>query len=392
MTINTEMRGGNAQELMQRLRGLNARKMDVFHPVSQLQVTGGRLILRGAVTTSEGGWDGLALDLSDLFVQGLATKLSVPVAYLRRCLTSQNERVPADMIAGLPVFTANPIFDQTVNYWLSTLSGNVLVRAYVGDAGTGLARAFLSDQFLTVDNYDMALAAFAGIRDAGVHAELVGADLTDRNMWLRFSCPEITADGGDFVRGYHVRRGHEMLHGADRPLIEAGVMMRNSEVGAGLAETLPWFKVQVCTNGLCQYVDAVSVRHLTKRQEAGVRFASDTVDAQIQAITMEMRDAVRTFCSSEYLHRKVAEINDAAAVELDNPVKAIDHVVKLTRMSEADADALAASFMVCGQATVGGLVHALTDLATQVEDVEKAAEFEKQAEQLFAQAGTLARL
>lgn len=392
MAINTEMRGGNAQELMQRLRGLNARKMDVFHPVSQLQVIGGKLILKGAVTTSEGGWDGLSLELSDLFVQGLATKLNVPVAYLRRCLVSQGERVVSHEIAGMPVFEANPIFDQTVNYWLGTLSGNVLVRAYVGEAGTGMARAFLSDQFLTIDNYEMALAAFAGIRAAGVNAQLVGADLTDRNMWLRFSCPDITADGGDFVRGYHVRRGHEILHGADRPLIEAGFLMRNSEVGAGLAETLPWFKVQVCTNGLCQYVDAVSVRHLTKRQDAGVRFASDTVDAQVEAITLEMRDAVRTFCSSEYLRQRVAEINDAARVELANPTKAIDHVVKLTRMSESDADALIASFMVSGQVTVGGLVHALTDVATQVSDVEKAAEFEKQAEQLFAQAGVLASL
>lgn len=391
MSIATDLRHADALTLLNRLNELNARKVDVFHPASAMQVRDGKLVLTD-VLTEDGAWQRITLDLSDTFVQGLANKLSVPVAYLRRCLTAQDARTATDHVGGAPVYAAGPIFDQTVNFWLAQVPGKVLIRAYAGDAGTGLARAFLSDQFLTVDNLDMATAVFQGIEEAGVQATLIGADLTDTGMWMNFRCPDVAVDGGEFTRNYthRPRGGHTFLRGADRPLIEAGFMVRNSEVGAGKAEIVPRLIVQVCTNGLTQNIDARGAIHLTKRQEQGIVWSNRTNNTRIELIKSEMADAVRHFTTTSYVQTVVDRINQVASVEVARPEKAIGHVAKMFTMPEERREALFAAFMTTGMPTVGGIVQAMTDLANEISDAGEAHELESQAEKVLAAAGAVA--
>lgn len=101
-----------------------------------------------------------------IFLEGLADKLQIPTAYLKRTHATRPD-----------------IFDATANGWLRgrrgkvSLSGDTLrepvaadprsfmVRAYSGgSSGSGVARAFLSDQYGFIDNFDALTACLQGSR------------------------------------------------------------------------------------------------------------------------------------------------------------------------------------------------------------------------------------
>lgn len=393
----TDLRNADAMTLLSTLNDLNARKLDVTHPANAMRVVNGQLVLSD-VMTEDGAWQRIVLDPTDSFLQGLSTKLDIPIAYLRRCFAEAEERnANAQHLMGdvPPLFDRDPIFDQTVNYWLAKQPGNMLVRAYAGDDGAegrGIARAFLSDRFLTVDNLDMATAALQGIRKAGVNAELVGADLNDRTMWLKFRCPDVAVDGGEYTRNYtfRPRGGHETLRGADRPLVFAGFMVRNSEIGSAKAEIIPVLEVQVCTNGLTRNVDARGSIHLGSRQDAGIRWSRETSNTRIELIINEMADSVTHFCTPEYVQGVMDSVNEVAGVEIARPAKAAEHLIRAANLPKEHQEALFATFMGSGPSTVGNLVQAITQLANDTTDPEAAHALESAGEKALSMAGVLA--
>ena len=84
--------------------------------------------------------------------QGIADKLGIPAAYLRRMRESR---------PGL--------YDANVNGWLDGTTGAFLVRCLRDqDGGTGVARAWLSDSYKVIDNLDVLTAALDGIRAPGI--------------------------------------------------------------------------------------------------------------------------------------------------------------------------------------------------------------------------------
>jgi hypothetical protein len=74
--------------------------------------------------------------------QGLADKLGIPGAYLRRLCAEH----PA-------------LYDANDNGWLERSGKRYLIRALRGDSGGAVARAFLSDGYKIIDNLDVLMAA-----------------------------------------------------------------------------------------------------------------------------------------------------------------------------------------------------------------------------------------
>jgi hypothetical protein len=303
------------------------------------------------------------------------------------------------------------LWDANVNGWLhgNDLAGyppdgrKFLVRLFQADGdGLGVARAVLSDSYKVIDNLDALMATLDGIREAGVDVEFDGLDLTERRLYARVVAPQIRAWAPVLLAGYRSPfggqtyipgrawtpeqaraaaaregRGHEP--GAE-PVLFAGFVIANSEVGEGAWSITPRIVAEICGNGLQIIADVARAVHLGARQDEGViRYTADTREKELALITARARDAVATFLSPGYLQAKVTEIERTAGVPVTRPEETVRLAARTAKFSDEVADAILAHFIRGGQLTAGGILQAVTSVAQTLDDADTAADLEAQA-------------
>ena len=140
----------------------------------------------------------------------LAEKLKIPYAYFERMRTEQPE-----------------LLDRNVNAWLEREEGErQLLRTL-----DGKVRAVLSERYRRLDNYDLlehVLPTLQRLPDA----RLESVELTETRLYLKVITPRIA---------FEVAPGD---------VVQAGVVVSNSEVGCGMLSVQPLAFRLVCSNGL----------------------------------------------------------------------------------------------------------------------------------------------
>jgi hypothetical protein len=177
MSTTTALRTVDLPTLAEALNDQRTRAVDVVMPAKSITVADGQFVLSGidpqisddGVTDVNGCYQ--PTRVAD---EGIGSKLEIPGGYLRKM---RDEAID--------------LYDQNVNGWLSRDSRKFLVRLLRSQNGDGLGvmRAFLSDAYRTIDNFDVLLAALKGMREAGVETPIIDADLTDRRMIVRVQVP-----------------------------------------------------------------------------------------------------------------------------------------------------------------------------------------------------------
>ena len=151
----------------------------------------------------------MRFDMSGLFERQLGATLGIPAKYYDK------------MRAEYPELLA-----RNVNGWFEHAPSKHTVRTL-----DGRARAFLSDRYRRIDNYDIAKAALPVIgemRDARVES----CEVTENRMYLKIVNPRLTAE---------VNKGD---------VVQAGIVISNSEVGLGSVSVMPLVFRLVCLNGM----------------------------------------------------------------------------------------------------------------------------------------------
>ena len=384
-------RNATLTDLVAILRDQHGRKVDVVAPATAIRSDAGTWVVQGAepiidadgVGTGDGRY--VPTDHAD---GSIAEKLGIPRAYLRR--------LRADRV---------DLYDANVNGWLhgSVLGGrsfgaaydaepetspqpdsrSFLVRAFRGDDGTGVARALLSDRYRIVDNLDVLTAALDGVRDAGVAVEIEAADLTETRMMVRVACPSVHELAPDLLAGY--RSPFTGASGTDNPVISAGLVIGNSEVGGGALTIVPRLRVEVCKNGMTVNRDALRHVHLGGKMDDGIiRWSDDTQQRNLDLIRAQARDAVATFLDVDYVRAKIAEMRQKAGTVIDKPADAVTSVAKSLKIPTEHTDAILAHFIAGAQPTAMGLVNAVTSVAQTVPNADVAAEMEAAAVDVLA--------
>jgi hypothetical protein len=361
------VRNADLSDLVAILQGEHARKVDVVVPAPALRADGGRLVVAGAepTITSAGVTlaDGVYLPTA-VADEGLADKLRIPQAYLRRLRAEHVD-----------------LFDANVNGWLghsSNAGRKLLVRALRDDGGgQGVARAVLSDKYRTIDNLDVLVAALDGVRQAGVEVRIDGCDLTDRKMYVRIRSESVRALAPTLLRDY--RSPFTGERGADNPVVWAGFVITNSETGCGAFTITPRLTVQVCSNGLTIAADALRAVHLGGKLDDGVvRWSEDTRHKAVELVTAQARDAVTTFLDVDYVRAQIEGLERTAGVPVADPAAAIQNVAKQLRFTDGQQAQILAHFIRGGDLSAGGVMHAVT-AAAQAADADAAHDMEAQA-------------
>ncbi|MFE1840755.1 DUF932 domain-containing protein [Streptomyces sviceus] len=363
----TGARNADLSDLVSILEDGQRRKLDVIAPASALRMRGGNVIVEGveAQLSARGvtAVDGIYRPTT-VADEGISDKLRIPLAYLRRMRTDNV-----------------PLLDENVNAWMrQEPERRFMLRAFRGEDGPGMpgegvARALLSDSYKLMDNLDMLLAALEGVEKSGHPTRITGCDLTDRRMYVRVESEAVAVQARNLLRGY--RSPFDGRSGDELPMISAGFVISNSEVGAGAYTITPRAVIQVCRNGLTLTKDVMRAVHLGGKQDEGVvNWSGQTQRKTLELITSKTTDAVRTFLSREYVEAKVNEMEAAAGKTLDEPTKTIEHVTKLLSIGTETKDRILAHFIRGGQMTAGGVMQAVTSTAQTLTDADQAAALE----------------
>lgn len=374
-------RNADLSDLANLLRDQQARKIDMIVPAGQIRSHAGVLRVAGADPLIED--DGVtdpngAYRPTTVCDEGIADKLRIPLAYVRRL----REEAP-------------DLYDANVNGWLHgrqrrSADGTVdvirpgddrsfLLRTFrPDDGGEGVARALLSDRFRIFDNLDILTAALEGIRDAGVEVDIDGCDLSERRMYVRVRAPEVQALAPTLLRGY--RSPFSGASGDENPTVFAGFVVANSEVGAGAFTITPRLIVEVCNNGMTMTKDALRNVHLGARMDEGViRWSDETQRQNLDLVASQARDAVRTFLDVDYMTHAIERMEEHADAPVSKPQEAIEFIAKRLRFGQERVDGILDHFIRGGQMTAGGILNAVTSYAQTVEDADDASEIESSA-------------
>ena len=238
----------------------------------------------------------------------------------------------------------------------------------------------MSDSYGFRDNLDTVMALLKGMQAAGLDSTNIrGADLSDDRLYLRVQAPEIAITAESFLKDYRspfAGTGHGGEAAENPYVVYAGLLVKNSETGGGALSITPELRIKVCDNGLQITADAMRKVHLGGRLDEGhVQWSEETRQKQDDLITAQVKDAVKSYLSVDYVEKAVAKLEEKAGTPLTKPADVIQVVAKELRFSEAEADGLLDHFIRGGQATAGGVLQAVTSFAQEIDDVDRSNDF-----------------
>jgi hypothetical protein len=324
-----------AQELDRQL----VTKRDLVLPASLLQCRteeGGELKM---IVDSRHG-DG-EYGVTDLARRQLADKLKIPVTYFERMRTEQ----PA-------------LLDRNVNTWLALDGERRMIRIL-----DGKVRAVLSDRYRRLDNYDLAENVLPILqRLEGARFESV--ELTDTRMYLKVVTPRVQ---------FEVAPGD---------VVQAGIVITNSEVGQGTLSVQPLVYRLVCRNGLIASDHALRKTHVGRtlhgESDAVTVFREDTLAADDKAFFLRVRDVVAAAVSETTFRLVAQKLQKTRDIRLTgDPVKAVEVLSNRYTLNEGERTGVLRHLIAEGDLSAYGLVNAVTHFSQDVDDYDRATEFEQ---------------
>jgi hypothetical protein len=323
-----------AQELERQL----ATKRDLVLPSSLLQCCtdeGGDLKLIVDARQGDGEYG-----VTDLARRQLADKLKIPFTYFERMRTEQ----PA-------------LLDRNVNTWLQTDGDRRMIRTLDGQV-----RAVLSDRYRRLDNYDLAENVLPILqRLEGARFESV--ELTETKMYLKVVTPRVE---------YEIAPGD---------VVQAGIVISNSEVGCGTLSVQPLVYRLVCRNGLIASDRALRKTHvgrtLQSEDDPVTVFRDDTLAADDKAFFLKVRDVVEAAVSETTFRQVAQKMQKTRDIRLTgDPVKAVEVLANRYTLNESERSGVLRQLIVQGDLSAYGMVNAVTHFSHDVQDYDRATEFE----------------
>ena len=265
---------------------------------------------------SRNGVDGL--ELSDYAMTQAFNRIGIPVKYGKKLMAER-----PDLVA-----------DQ-FNHWVSKDDRVVLIRMRINEDGTGFIRGFLSDKYSILDNIQV-FESLEKVLQQSPTANLASFYIDDKRAHMRITFPDLTADFGISTEGKH-------------DVLQVGVDIVNSEVGASSLRVTPLVYRLVCLNGLKAWSadgDPFVQRHiyLTSNELFG-RMNTAIVDAIKGGDEM------------------LETLNNVRKIKVENPLEVIEELAKKQMYSQNLIDQAKANFMIEPENSLYGVVNAFTRTA-----------------------------
>ena len=262
---------------------------------------------------------------------------------------------------------------QNVNGWFSRTPGTKRMLRTMD----GVARALLSDRYRRIDNFEVASAVLPII--SGMDgARVESCELTDSRMYLKVVNPRVTAE---------VKRGD---------IVQAGIIISNSEVGMGSVNVSPLIYRLVCSNGMIAQDGAVRKYHVGRANEGGEDFSiyrSETIEADDRAFLMKLEDSVKAAVDQARFAAIVDKMREATEAVIE--AKVVPQVVELASkeygFTENEGKGILGHLIAGGDLSLYGLANAVTRQAQDMESYDRSTELEATGYKIITMAPALWR-
>ena len=278
--------------------------------------------------------EGKAIPLTEWAHQQLADKTGIPIRYYNRIREAQQFE--------LLVENVNAWIRQKERRLIRILDGNV--------------RAILSDRYRPMDNHDLLFAALDEFKQHGV--DIHRCDLTEQYMYMKVVQP------------------HEIREIKENDKVVPGLILSNSEVGAGSFKVEPFILRLVCNNGLIGE-QVIRKIHLGERRDIGDIWSDKTLKMKDEVLWSEVKDVIKATFDPTIFNEWVEKLKRGTEIEVESPTTAVDSVAAKYSISEEKKRDLLDYFTTQEAPTQWGLANAVTRLAQKEEKAENQVELEK---------------
>lgn len=270
----------------------------------------------------------------------LAEKLKIPFVYFERMRTEQ------------PV-----LLDHNVNTWLQNDTERRMIRTLDGNV-----RAVLSERYRRLDNFDLAESVLPVLQRLP-EVRFESMELTETKLYLKCVTPQLR---------------QEIAPG---DVVQAGVVISNSEVGQGLLTVQPLIYRLVCSNGLIVSDRSLRKTHVGRsiggEDEGLTVFKEDTLCADDKAFFLRVRDVVEAAISEASFRAATQKFQRTQGIPLvGDPVKTVEVLAQRYVLNDTERSGVLRHLVTGGDLSGYGLVNAVTHFSQEVEDYDRASEFE----------------
>jgi hypothetical protein len=277
-----------------------------------------------------------AFPLQPLVHDQIGARLQIPSKYYDR------------MLADAPDLLAT-----NVNAWFRKQPESRMLRTLRSNG-----RAFLSNRYNRIENEEIsevALPVLADIPDV----TFVSTEVTDKRLYIQAIAPRIQGE---------IKRND---------VVQAGVLITNSEVGAGAVSVASVLWRLVCLNGMISS-DKFRAYHVGRRIEDNSElWASDTVKADDRAILLKVRDMVKAAVDEANFQQRIAKARDLTEGRITgDPQKVVEVLAAKVGVNENEKGGILRALIEGGDLSAWGLLNAVTAQSHNARDYDRAVEFE----------------
>lgn len=284
-------------------------------------------------------------EVGDIAHGQIAQRLGIPKKYYDRMRSTHPE-----------------LLDQNVLAWFGKEPEKRMLRTL-----DGKARAFLSDRYRRIDNIDIAKIVLPIIGE--LDGNVASSALTDKKMYVKVEFPSVEAPVKGSKRGVG-------------DIIRSGLMFENSEVGHGAFSIRPYFVALICSNGMVADRYGLRQYHVGSRIEdtadAYELFSDDTLKADDEAFALKIRDVTRSVVDQTKFEQIVAEMSELTEIRVEgDPVGVVEKLENRFDLTEQERGSVLSHLIEGGDLSAWGVVNAFTRASQDVEDYDRATEFEE---------------
>jgi len=292
----------------------------------------------------------------------LSQTLGIPKAYYDRLMQA-----------------APDLLCRNVNHWLTATPARKMVRTLDGGV-----RAILSDRFRALDNLDLAEAVLPQLQK--LEANVVSGEVTESRFFLKAVTPKVQAVVDKITPG----QNHNLIADyAKGDIVQAGLVISNSEIGAGMLKVEEMTYRLICLNGAIHEAIAKR-RHVGRRtgEELLEGFAeyytTETQRLDDKAIFSKIKDAVAGSLTQDRLNAHILQYQGAQENKIEGDIPAaVEVVAKNFGLGETQRGNMLRHLIEGGDLSAWGLGNALTKASQDEDSYENATQMEYAGAKVF---------
>ncbi|MDD4509347.1 MAG: DUF932 domain-containing protein [Oscillospiraceae bacterium] len=280
------------------------------------------------------------LDVGEIAHRQIGTHLSIPYKYYDRMRAEYPE-----------------LLTHNVNSWFERSPAQRMLRVL-----DGKARAFLSNRYLRMDHYEIASAVLPILGEMP-EARFESCQITDSRMYIKVVNPRLQ---------------DEVVPG---DIVQAGIVISNSEVGLGSVNIQPLIYRLVCSNGMVVNDAATKRNHVGRVNDAEENFqlySAKTLAADDHAFLLKVQDTVRAAVDEAKFGRIVEMMRTATEARINTAD--VPGVVKLASrefgINDSETTGVLQHLIEGNDLTLYGLSNAVTRHSQDIESYDRATDLE----------------